>query len=374
MAVQPFQTMDEVDNYLSGNKIQCLLCGKDYRSLTAQHIELHGLSHDEYRVKFGIPYGRSLTSAATRDRCRARVTPEGVEMLLRVQAQYVDSRRGLPLIATPPRPVARAVTDLWGKQGRKSLLKSQTPVTTKCSICGCDFVTTLSVSKRRVRCMNCAPTWIKTTRDNYWRKKLGPAYVPMHEKKMPEREPFQTREQVDEYLSGESLQCLICGRRFNGLHMHLKFKHGITDDEYRQRFGIPRSRSLTSVTYRAKATAGQAATVACANCGDEVATSKYHASKRLLCLKCDVSSKGKARASYWPKKMKIVPPPLSAAKLAAFETPFHTPEAVDAYLAGETVACLICGQHMSSLPLHLHRTHHIAADDYRRLRRQLRHP
>jgi predicted transcriptional regulator len=366
MSVQPFQTMSEVDNYLSGNKIQCLLCGKNYRALTAQHIELHGLSHDEYRVKFGIPYGRSLTSAPTRDKCRANVTPELVETLLREQAQYVASRRGLPLIATPPKPVAPAVTDLWRKQGRKGLLISQTPITTKCAICGCDYVTTLSISTRPVRCMNCAPTWTKTTRDNYWRKKLGSAYVPMHEKKMPEREPFRTREQVDEYLSGDSVQCLICGRRFNGLHMHLKFKHGITDDDYRQRYGIPLSRSLTSVTYRAKATAGQAATVACANCGDEVVTSKYHASKDLLCLKCDVSAKGKARASYWRNKIKTVPAPLTASELAALDTPFRTPEAVDAYLSGNTVACLICGEHKSSLPLHLHRAHNMAPDDYRR--------
>jgi predicted transcriptional regulator len=171
---------------------------------------------------------------------------------------------------------------------------------------------------------------------------------------------------VDEYFSGEAVQCLICGRRFNGLHMHLKFKHGITDDDYRKRYGIPLSRSLTSVTYRAKATAAHAATVACVNCGDEVATSKYHASKPLLCLKCDVSAKGKARAAYWRKKTKIVPRPLTPSELAAFDTPFRTPEAVDSYLSGETVVCLICGEHKSSLPLHLYNAHDISPDDYRR--------
>jgi predicted transcriptional regulator len=365
MPREPFQTMADVDNYLSGTKIECLVCNKHYHSLTQQHLEKHGLSLDEYRVKFGIPYGRGLTSAVLRDTQRARVTPEGIETLLRAQAQYVDSRRGRPLIEPPARPVAPAVTDLWVKQGRKGLAITHTPATTKCAVCGCDFVTTRSVSKRPVRCMNCAPTWIKTTRDNYWRKKLGAAYVPMHAKKVPERSPFQTREQVDEYLSGETVECLICGRRFNGLHMHLKFKHGIRDDDYRQRYGIPLSRSLTSVTYRAKAATTHAAIVACANCGDEVATSKYHASKRLLCLKCDVSNKGKARAAYWRNKVKIVPPPLAPYELAAFDTPFRTPEAADAYLSGDTVPCLICGEHKSSLPLHLHRAHNIAPPDYR---------
>jgi predicted transcriptional regulator len=365
MPGEPFQTMADVDDYLSGTKIECLVCNKHYHCLTQQHLEKHGLSLDEYRVKFGIPYGRSLTSAVLRERFRATVTPERVETLLRAQAQYVDSRRGLPLIATPPRPVAPAVTDLWGKQCREGLLKSHTRVTTKCAICGCDFVTTLAVSKRRVRCMNCAPTWIKTTRDNYWRKKLGSAYVPMHEKKMPEREPFQTREQVDEYLSGETVECLICGRRFNGLHMHLKFKHGISDDDYRQRYGIPLSRALTSATYRARV-GDTSATVACAKCGADVVTSRYHVSRGLLCLKCDISPKGKARASYWRSKVRIIPPPLSPSELAAFDTPFRTPEAADAYLSGETIACLICGEHKCSLPLHLHRAHQTAPDEYRR--------
>jgi predicted transcriptional regulator len=365
MSVQPFQTMEEVNDYLSNKTIECLVCCKRYQSLTQQHLQLHGLTLDEYRVMFGIPYGRSLTSAVLRDRFRARVTPEGVALLLRVQAQYVDSRRGRPIIEPPARRVAPAVTDLWTKQGRKRILISHTPATTKCAVCGCDFVTTLTISKRPVRCMNCAPTWTKTTRDNYWRKKLGKAYVPLHEKKMPEREPFQTREQVDEYLSGETVQCLICGRRFNGLHMHLKFKHGITDDDYRQRYGIPLSRSLTSATYRAKV-ADSSMTIACPKCGDDVVTSVHQGSRPLLCLKCDVSPKGNARRSYWRKKARIVPPPLTPEELAAFDTPFRTPEAIDAYLSGESIACLICGDHMSSLPLHLHHTHCIAPDEYRR--------
>ena len=315
MSAEPFQTMDEVNDYLSGTRIECLVCGKRFHCLTQQHLQLHGLSHDEYRVKFGIPYKRSLTSAVLRDKFRARVTPESIEILLDARARHFESRREGGFVMPPVRPKPPAVTDLLKKNVRVIQRISQTPVTTKCAVCGGDYVTTLAISKRPIRCMNCASTSTKTIRDNYWRKKLGAAYVPLHERQRLECEAFQTREQVDEYLSGEAIECLICGRRFNGLHMHLKFKHGITDDDYRQRYGIPLSRSLTSVTYRAKATAAHAATVACVNCGDEVATSKYHASKPLLCLKCDVSAKGKARAAYWRKKTKIVPPPLTPSSL-----------------------------------------------------------
>ena len=90
MSAEPFQTMDDVNEYLSGTRIECLVCGKRFHCLTHQHLQLHGLSLDEYRVKFGIPYRRSLTSADLRDRFRARVTPESIEILLDARARHFD--------------------------------------------------------------------------------------------------------------------------------------------------------------------------------------------------------------------------------------------------------------------------------------------
>lgn len=57
-----FATMAEVDAYLSGNLIQCLECGHFFRSL-ARHLKQHGFDADQYREKFGIPWGRGLISS-----------------------------------------------------------------------------------------------------------------------------------------------------------------------------------------------------------------------------------------------------------------------------------------------------------------------
>jgi predicted transcriptional regulator len=63
---------------------------------------------------------------------------------------------------------------------------------------------------------------------------------------------FTTLEEVRNYRSGETIECLVCGRRFRRIeHSHL-VKHGLDVDTYRERFGIPWSYSLTSFPSRRK--------------------------------------------------------------------------------------------------------------------------
>ncbi len=51
--------------------------------------------------------------------------------------------------------------------------------------------------------------------------------------------------EVNKYLSTERIECLLCGREFKNLSIHLAMSHNTTPDEYRKEFGIPYSRSLT---------------------------------------------------------------------------------------------------------------------------------
>lgn len=56
----PFQSIDEVRQYLSGDCIVCLLCGKAYRSI-GQHITaIHDMTVDEYRQRYDIPWTYGL--------------------------------------------------------------------------------------------------------------------------------------------------------------------------------------------------------------------------------------------------------------------------------------------------------------------------
>jgi hypothetical protein len=63
---------------------------------------------------------------------------------------------------------------------------------------------------------------------------------------MARRPSFRTRQEVDRYFGGRTIQCLICGKRFGRLCCHLSAKHAMTADEYKSRFGLPWTRGLTS--------------------------------------------------------------------------------------------------------------------------------
>lgn len=63
---------------------------------------------------------------------------------------------------------------------------------------------------------------------------------------MARHPPFRTRQEVNRYFGDETIQCLICGKRFGRLCYHLAAKHAMTADEYKSRFGLPWTRGLTS--------------------------------------------------------------------------------------------------------------------------------
>ncbi len=62
----------------------------------------------------------------------------------------------------------------------------------------------------------------------------------------PRKGKFQTKEEVDAYFASDKIQCLLCGKWFKCIAgMHLKLKHGITMEDYREMFGLPWKRGLT---------------------------------------------------------------------------------------------------------------------------------
>ncbi len=62
-----FQTKEEVDSYFSGDRIQCLLCGKWYRQLGIHLGRIHDVHVDEYREMYGLPWSRGLSCRDTRE-------------------------------------------------------------------------------------------------------------------------------------------------------------------------------------------------------------------------------------------------------------------------------------------------------------------
>lgn len=62
---RPF-TKDEIDAYLSGDRIVCLLCGQKRRSLGTHIGPIHNVTVDEYKTMFGLPWRTGLACSETR--------------------------------------------------------------------------------------------------------------------------------------------------------------------------------------------------------------------------------------------------------------------------------------------------------------------
>src|SRR5215469_7693184 len=63
---------------------------------------------------------------------------------------------------------------------------------------------------------------------------------------------FKTRRDVERYFSGDTIECLICGRHLKRLARHLAAKHNLSADHYKKQFGLAWTRGLTSATSLAK--------------------------------------------------------------------------------------------------------------------------
>jgi hypothetical protein len=60
-----FQTPKEVEHYFGGKTIACLLCGREFRRLWKHLSAKHDMTVDGYRKRFGLPWSRGLTCAAS---------------------------------------------------------------------------------------------------------------------------------------------------------------------------------------------------------------------------------------------------------------------------------------------------------------------
>lgn len=63
---------------------------------------------------------------------------------------------------------------------------------------------------------------------------------------------FSSFEELKEYFREDRLTCLLCGRNYGNLGIHISQGHGTTMDEYRQQFGIPWTYGLAGKTFRDK--------------------------------------------------------------------------------------------------------------------------
>jgi len=59
--INKFETIEEVNEYLGGDRIVCLLCGRDMKTLGGHLRQIHdNMTCDQYKKRFGIPWRRGL--------------------------------------------------------------------------------------------------------------------------------------------------------------------------------------------------------------------------------------------------------------------------------------------------------------------------
>ena len=74
-----FESLGEVDGYLSTPRIECLVCGEWFK-LLGRHLKCaHGIDRKEYRLALNIPSNRILSCPTTRENMHlAQQTPEQI--------------------------------------------------------------------------------------------------------------------------------------------------------------------------------------------------------------------------------------------------------------------------------------------------------
>lgn len=74
---RPF-TAEEVRDYLGGDSITCLRCGRSFQSMGKHLFLVHQLTAEEYRDMYGLPWMTGLSSKPSRER-RGEATKRGQE-------------------------------------------------------------------------------------------------------------------------------------------------------------------------------------------------------------------------------------------------------------------------------------------------------
>jgi len=114
----PFSSEEAVRDYLSGDKITCLLCGKQYRSI-GSHLRIHAITADDYKIKYNIPISAGLiVEEVSNVMSEQALRPERLE-ISRKNISHAPRNDGRP---------PRFVPDYIRKAARKRLVEKALPV------------------------------------------------------------------------------------------------------------------------------------------------------------------------------------------------------------------------------------------------------
>jgi hypothetical protein len=144
-----FETLAEIREYLAGDRVECLVCGKRFLRLSHWHLMKHAMSANDYRERFGIPWTYSLTSSTSRNNSRIKTKQVNLDNLFhrRCPGDQLEPSRLAPL----------AARNYWRDNIRPQgpLKSAQLRIVVPCDDCGVDVATTRLTHVHGTRCVKC---------------------------------------------------------------------------------------------------------------------------------------------------------------------------------------------------------------------------
>jgi predicted transcriptional regulator len=282
---EPFSTLEQMKEYLRGDRITCLLCGKPYKALGGHLSAVHGMSADDYKAKYGLPFTFGLCGESVSDALRdvrfadkpevkaariAKLTSPEIqassrsikqrksrfrelnsrrlghqnagrppsnpttltrEQTLRLLADFEISCKTLAEFSTEHRMSQcrlKRASDRYGLGDRYSAVMTQAWRGER-----------RSETMKRIRAEDA--DWfhkpmtaeraasLKRVRDR--RRKVKEGY--------PRQAPLSSLDQINAYLDQDEKECLLCGYVKKNFGAHLAKIHATNLDAYRELYGLP---------------------------------------------------------------------------------------------------------------------------------------
>jgi hypothetical protein len=108
----PFETQEQIKRYFNGATIECLMCGRRFRRLGNHLAAIHGIGVDDYRYRFGLPWSRGLTSAASRTKSGWNAERKEKAREIAQKSRFFDFARLSGRREPPPSIKTQAVQNL----------------------------------------------------------------------------------------------------------------------------------------------------------------------------------------------------------------------------------------------------------------------
>ena len=129
---EPFTTIQEMNDYLNQDLIDCLICGKRLHCLAPHLAAIHKVSAADYKAQYGLPYSKGLTCTSFTEKLSARVDTEAV-IAMRMEnirkARYLPKKKArisgmkhlhaLNRVASMPERVAT----VWTREALENIVK-----------------------------------------------------------------------------------------------------------------------------------------------------------------------------------------------------------------------------------------------------------